>query len=127
VSEAADVLRAVERERLRALVEVDMTLAQLVHAEDFVLVTPRGGTLSKYDYLGLVSSGSLDYRRFEPVSDIDVLLDGDVAALRYRSWIENVSGGRVFASQCWHTDCYRYADDRWQVVFSQATAIDEEG
>jgi hypothetical protein len=24
---------------------------------------------------------------------------------------------------CWHTDCYRFADAAWQVVWSQATAI----
>ena len=24
---------------------------------------------------------------------------------------------------CWHTDCYRFADGTWQVVWSQATEI----
>jgi hypothetical protein len=24
---------------------------------------------------------------------------------------------------CWHTDCYRLQDGRWQVVWSQATQI----
>jgi hypothetical protein len=24
---------------------------------------------------------------------------------------------------CWHTDCYRFADGIWQVVWSQATEI----
>jgi hypothetical protein len=24
---------------------------------------------------------------------------------------------------CWHTDCYRFRDERWQVVWSQATEI----
>jgi hypothetical protein len=25
---------------------------------------------------------------------------------------------------CWHTDCYRRRDGRWQVVWSQATRIE---
>ena len=114
MADVAAVLRATERERLRSLVEVDLPVARLLHAEDFVLITPGGTPLSKSKYLELVGSGALDYRRFEPVSEIDVLLGEGVAALRYRSWIENVSDGHNFAAHCWHTDCYRHGDDGWR-------------
>jgi hypothetical protein len=124
--ELGDVIRATERDRLRSLVEVDMAVAQSLHAEDFRLITPRGVALSKQDYLEMISSGRVDYHRFEPVSDIEVLLDDRVVALRYRSWIENSGEGQSFSAQCWHTDCYRLTDGRWQAVWSHATEIPDE-
>jgi ribosomal-protein-alanine N-acetyltransferase len=74
MSEQANRVRAIERERLRSLVEVDLPVARSLHAADFQLITPRGTALTKAEYLDLVTSGLLDYRRFEPTSDIEVLL-----------------------------------------------------
>jgi hypothetical protein len=55
-----------------------------------------------------------------PVSDIVVLGDAPVAILRYQARI-SFDDGPGFT--CWHTDCYRLQDERWQVVWSQATRI----
>jgi hypothetical protein len=44
-------LEAIERERLRALVEPDIELARSLHAEDYQLVTPGGKLLSGHEYL----------------------------------------------------------------------------
>lgn len=120
-----DDLRDVERQRLHALVARDMATAQRLHADDYVLITPRGVALTKSAYLDAVSAGELAYRRFEPTSDIDVLMaDGPIAVLRYESAIEVVSPDGTFAAQCWHTDCYRRDPNAgWQAVWSQATAI----
>jgi hypothetical protein len=43
----ADHLRAIERDRLRSLVGADLATARRLHADDFQLINPRGGTLSK--------------------------------------------------------------------------------
>jgi hypothetical protein len=40
--------------------------------------------------------------------------------VRYRARISFDDGPGI---TCWHTDCYRFADGAWQVVWSQATAI----
>lgn len=42
-----DHLRDVERQRLQALVARDMATAQRLHADDYVLITPRGAALTK--------------------------------------------------------------------------------
>jgi hypothetical protein len=118
----ADVLRQLERERLRSLVEADMKLARELHAEDFQLVNPRGETLTPAQYLGGIESGRLDYLLWEPVSHIAVRLHGDAAVIRYRSRLEiMVDGQRVPEAQYWHTDSYERHADKWQVVWSQAT------
>jgi hypothetical protein len=120
----AELLRATERERLRALVAADMDVARRLHADDFQLITPTGVALSKEQYLGMVASGELDYRVWEPDSPINVRVYGPVALIRYRSQLDNVDGGhRVGIRHYWHTDTYEQRDGQWQVVWSHATEI----
>jgi len=116
-----DEIRAIERARLHALVEVDMETAGRLHADDFQLISPGGRKYSKEEYLSGVASGEIDYRVWEPVSEIAVRLHGQVAHIRYRSQIENVFRGEKIAGLHWHTDTYEKNNGQWQVVWSQAT------
>jgi hypothetical protein len=119
-------LRNVERRRLRSLVERRVEEADALHAPDFRLVHPGGGVWSKEQYLGGVASGRIRYRRFEATSDIEVMVDGALAVLRYRSAIDiAVQGQEAGPIDCWHLDCYRRDDDAgsWRVRWSQATSI----
>jgi Domain of unknown function (DUF4440) len=117
----AELLRSTERERLRALVTGDVQRAGLLHAEDFQLINPLGGALSKEQYLGGISSGQIHYLYWEPGA-IAVRLYGDVAVIRYQSELEIVVKGRhIPRQQYWHTDLYERHGTQWQVVWSHAT------
>ncbi len=119
----AELVRATERERLRALVAADMPVVRRLHADDFQLINPSGGALSKDQYLGGIASGVLDYLVWEPDS-IAVHLYGQAAAIRYQARLEIVvQGDTVPLRRYWHTDVYERRDGRWQVVWSQATEI----
>jgi Domain of unknown function (DUF4440) len=118
-----DEIRATERERLRALVSADIEVARQLHADDFQLINPLGGALSKEQYLGAVAAGDINYIVWEPET-IEVRLYGQVALIRYRSQIEIVvQGQHVPLRHYWHTDAYETRSGYWQVVWSQATAI----
>jgi hypothetical protein len=126
VAEDRDVelLRSTERERLRALVTGDVERAAQLHAEDFQLINPLGGALSKAQYLGGIRSGQIHYLYWEPES-ITVRVYGAVAALRYRSQLEIVVQGRHIPRQpYWHTDLYERHGTQWQIVWSHATAAE---
>jgi len=99
--------------------------ADALHGPDFLLVHPGGGVWSKEHYLGGIASGRIEYRRFEAMSNIEVMVDGSLAVLRYRSAIDiAVEGQEAGPVECWHLDCYRRDDDgKWRVRWSQATAI----
>ena len=119
----ADLIRATERERLRALVAANMEVARQLHADDFQLINPRGQSLSKEQYLGGIASGDLDYLVWEPES-IEVRLYDQAAVIRYQSQLEIVvQGQKVPRQRYWHTDSYEKRNGRWQVVWSQATGI----
>lgn len=116
----------IERRRLQCLVEPRIEEAEQLHAADFQIVTPSGGVWNKEQYLGGIADGSINYRRFEAVSDIDVMADGNVAILRYRSAIDiAVSGQQPGPLECWHLDGYERdsRDGVWRVRWSQATEI----
>jgi hypothetical protein len=122
-ADLADLLRATERARLRALVEADMAAADALHAEDYQLITPGGGTLSKAEYLAGIADGTLRYRRFEPDGELAVRLWGSAAAVRYEVIIEMDADGTSYHDRCWHTDVYELRDGRWVAVWSQATRV----
>ena len=115
-------LRATERERLQALVSGDVARAAQLHADDFQLINPLGGALSKDQYLGGISSGQIRYLHWEPET-IAIRVYGDAAMMRYQSELEIVVQGRHIPRQrYWHTDLYERHGSQWQVVWSHATA-----
>jgi len=126
MSTVAEMLKGFELKRLRALVEADAAALDALHSSDFALVNPSGVVWSKEQYIGGILSGKINYRRFDAVSDIETMVGGNLAVLRYRSAIDiHVQGQEPGPLECWHTDCYRRvaANAPWQVVWSQATAI----
>ena len=119
-----ELLRSTERERLRALVAGDVERAAQLHTEDFQLINPLGGVLSKEQYLGGIGSGQIHYLYWEPES-IAVRLYADVAVIRYRSELEIVvKGHHIPRRRYWHTDLYERHGTQWQVVWSHATSAD---
>ena len=117
-------LRSTERERLRVLVAGDVERAAQLHTEDFQLINPLGGALSKEQYLGGIGSGQIHYLYWEPES-IAVRLYADVAVIRYRSELEIVvKGHHIPRQRYWHTDLYERHGTQWQVVWSHATSAD---
>lgn len=118
-----ELLRATERKRLQSLVEANMEVANQLHADDFQLINPLGGALSKEQYLGGIASGEINYLVWEP-EEIAVRMHGELVILRYQAQMEIiVYGQKTPLHRLWHTDAYEKRDGRWQVVWSQATAI----
>ena len=120
----ADEIRSVEHRRLQALVEADTITAELLHADDFQLISPLGGMVSRDDYLDMVASGDVDYLFWEP-GEMEVKVYGNAAVIRYQAeikikvrWAPDAPEGLF-----WHTDLYEKQNGQWKVVWSQATQI----
>jgi ketosteroid isomerase-like protein len=96
-----------------------------MHADDFELINPRGGTLSKEQYLKDIASGDLDYLEWEP-EEIRVRLYGNSAVIRYKAHLRisvKGSASRQGTVTFWHTDLYEKRKGQWQIVWSHATQI----
>ena len=117
-------LESLERERLRALRDCDLTVVERLHADDYELIAPGGRALSFRDYVGLITSGDFTYETFEPASPVRVRVFDSVALLRYQARIVVIDAtGATDSGLFWHTDIWELHGDRWQAVWSQATRI----
>jgi hypothetical protein len=123
-SSDADLVRQIERQRLRSLVDLDLSTARRLHTEDFQLINPAGAPLTKQEYLGALESGQLDYVAWEP-GDITVKLYGNVAVIRYRDSRFDVNSGSrvVHRGPMYHTNVYERRGGNWQIVWSQASGV----
>jgi hypothetical protein len=113
-------LSDIERRRISALVQANLAIAGPLHAENYQLITPNGSEMTKSEYLNAIETGKLKYHIFEPVSKISMLGETTIVVLRYRARI-SINDKPSFT--CWHTDCYQLLNEKWQVVWSQATQI----
>ena len=120
-------VEAIERERVRSLVEADIKTADRIHADDFELINPFGGRLTKEQYLGAIALGDINYRHWIP-GPIETRLFDSVAALRYESQLEIIVFGQLIPSDNYlHTDLYEEREGEWRIVWSHATKIVSTG
>lgn len=93
----AQIIRETELARIEALTAADIGKARPFHADDFRLTAPNGQKFTKDEYLDAVGSGRLDYVLWEPISPVEVTVQGDEATVRYRSKIgsQEVSAGQL--------------------------------
>jgi Domain of unknown function (DUF4440) len=116
-------LRAIETNRLRALVDADTATAGRLTAPDFQLINPAGAPLSRDDLLAGVRGGAIDFLAIRPTPPVAVRLSGDSATLRYQTTFDLVAGGTHLTHKAWTTALYERRHGRWQIVWEQTTAI----
>ena len=122
----ADYFRELERSRIRALVTADIALLRQLHAPDYQLITPPGRAWTRERYLRAIEDGDLRYVQWTPDA-IDVRTSSHMAIVRYQAVLELDSGnGSGTPFKLWHTDSYELRGDRWQAMWSQATAIRDQ-
>jgi len=120
---AQNELRSIERERLRALVAADGPTLDRLHSDDFQVISPFGSAFTKGEYLRSVASGELDYVLWEP-EDIQVRLNGTLAALRYKARADVMARGKLLPTmRTWDTALYERRNGRWVIVWFQVTQI----
>jgi hypothetical protein len=118
-----DLIRKTERQRIEILVQGDVAKAKPFHADDFQLITPIGALLTRDEYLAAIGSGRLTYHSWLP-HDIAVRVHGSAAVIRYCANLQvTFEGHQLPMGRCWHTDTYERRENRWVVVWSQATMI----
>lgn len=123
-SSEAEYIRAIERQRLRSLVDVDLNTARRLHSEDFQLINPAGAVVTREEYFGVLQSGQLDYVAWD-AGEIAVKLFGNAAVIRYLDNRFDVNSGSnvVHRGPMYHTNLYERRGGQWQIVWSQASGI----
>ena len=117
-----DQIRAVERARLQAAVDADTATAGRLVAPGFQLIDVLGTAESRSDFLANVG-GRIDFVTLNPVSPIRVRVHGDTAVARFRVAFVVDAGPSRLEHDGWFTDALERREGRWQIVWSQTTAV----
>jgi hypothetical protein len=121
-STAANQVRAAERSLLRATVDADTRTAGSLLAPDFQQIDVTGTADTRADYLAGLR-GPIDFVTLKPVSPIRVRVHGDSAVARLKLAFKVVAGGQTLEHLGWTTEVFERRGGRWQVVWSQSTAV----
>ena len=118
----ADQVRTAERTLLRAALDADTHTAGRLLAPGFQQIDVTGAANARADYLATIGGG-VDFVTLEPVEPISVRVHGDSAVTRVKLKFKVVAGGLTVQHEGWTTDLFEQRDGRWQVVWSQTTAV----
>ena len=119
---AADQVRTAERTLLRAEVDGNTHTAGALLAPDLQLIDPTGGAGTRADDLANIGGG-VDFVTLKPIKPISVRVHGDNAVARLKLKFKVVAFGQTVQHDGWTTDLWQRRDGRWQLVWSQTTAI----
>ena len=119
---AADQVRTAERTLLRATVDGDTHTAGKLLAPDLQFIDPAGGAGTRADDLANIGGG-VDFVTLKPIEPISVRVHGGSAVARLKLKFKVVAYGQTVQHDGWTTDLWELRDGRWQLVWSQTTAV----
>jgi uncharacterized protein (TIGR02246 family) len=121
MSDAAfDELANVEDNFNRAMVSNDIARIASCMADDWVLVTPEAGPVSRTGVMQAIENGMLSHDSM--TKDVKrVKVYGDIAVVTARGQNTGLFKGQPIAADEWITDVYRKVDGRWLCVLTHLT------
>jgi ketosteroid isomerase-like protein len=115
-----DELIRVEQAFNQAMVSNDVARIADCTSDDWVLVTPEAGIVSRIRILQVIENGILSHDTMtKDVARVKVY--GDVAVVTGRGQNTGAFKGQPIAADEWITDVYRRVDGRWLCVLTHLT------
>jgi ketosteroid isomerase-like protein len=100
----------------------DAATMDQVLADDFVLVTGRGGVFSKADLLDSARKKEVTYEhQDEEPGTQKVRVWGNTAVVTALLWIKSIQKGKTADYKLWFSDTYVRTPTGWRYVFGQAS------
>jgi ketosteroid isomerase-like protein len=110
----------------RAIVTNDVTAIASCMSEDWTLVTPEVGPVSRAGFLEAVETGTLTHDSMTKAVE-RVKVYGDMAVVTGRGQNTGTFKGEPISADEWITDVYRRVDGHWLCVLTHLTpAADAE-
>lgn len=112
--------QALEGNFNRAMVSNDIGLISQCISDDWVLVTPEKGPISRAAILDVIGSGTLTHDWMEK-QIVRVKRYGDVALVTGRGQNTGTFRGMPIEADEWITDVYRLENSQWRCVLTHLT------
>ena len=114
------IVAALDTEYQAAVKNNNAETMDRILADDFVLVTGKGRTLTKTDLLKEARSGNMVYEHQEDTNQT-VRIWGDTAVVTALLWAKGTNQGKPFEYKLWFSDTYVRTPKGWRYVFAQAS------
>ena len=120
LSALANELAEVEEAFNQAMISNDVSRISACVADEWVLVTPEAGVMSRARILRVIEIGELSHDSMtKTVSRVKVY--GDIAVVTGRGENSGYFRGKRITADEWITDVYRRAEGRWLCVLTHLT------
>jgi ketosteroid isomerase-like protein len=106
----------------RAMISNDVAQIRACIVDDWVLVTPEAGIVSRSRLLHAIESGQLSHDTMTKTIN-RVRVFGDIAVVTGRGQNTGVFRGERIAADEWVTDVYRRVEGRWLCVLTHLTPV----
>lgn len=103
-----------------AMVSNDVDRIAVCIADDWVLVTPEVGPVSRERILDVIASGTLSHASMTK-NIVRAKLYGDIAVVTGRGQNTGKFKGEPIGADEWITDIYRNIDGKWRCVLTHLT------
>lgn len=113
-------LTEIENEFSDAMVSNDVARIDACISDDWVLVTPEVGPVSREGMLAAIGSGTLSHDMMVKQL-VRTKVYGDIAVVTGRGQNTGMFRGEPIAADEWITDIYRRIDGRWRCVLTHLT------
>ena len=116
----AATVAALDREYQAAVKRNDAAAMDRILADDFVLITGRGQTVTKADLLRAARNKTSVYEQQDEIEQ-KVRVWGDTAVVTALLWIKGTSDDKPFERKLWFSDTYVRTAKGWRYVLGQAS------
>ncbi|HEU4390284.1 MAG TPA: nuclear transport factor 2 family protein [Blastocatellia bacterium] len=114
------IVAALDTEYQEAVKNNDVTVMNLILADDFVFVTGKGTVYTKSDLLQEAAAKRVIYERQED-SSRTVRIWKDTAVVTALLWAKGTDRGEPFDYRIWFSDTYVRTANGWRYVFGQSS------
>jgi ketosteroid isomerase-like protein len=118
---AANALAA-ERKLAAAILANDVDAIGSVLADEWIVVSAKGGIADRAGFLGVIKSGDFSRSSLE-LGDARVRRYGNVAVVTVKLATSGIFNGKNFNIHERETDVFKWRDGRWRAVLSHETEI----
>ena len=120
--EDAKTVAALDTKYQAAVKSNDATTMNQILADDFILVTGRGGVFSRADLIDQARKKEVTYeRQDEEPGTQTVRVWGDTVVVTALLWIKSAQGGKPADYKLWFSDTYVRTPTGWRYIFGQAS------
>jgi ketosteroid isomerase-like protein len=124
MADNAQMIIALDRERMQAMARKDVAALKELLADDLIYTHSSARLDTKRSLIGNMESGATVYNAVEP-SDVQAQDLGSAVVLTGIARIQVTSGGKPNAFAVRFTDVYANRGGKWQMVTWQSTRLAE--